>query len=180
MIYTAKQNILFNHKSLPFVWWIHPLEILPFKTFLMNFKLIRNRTIYSRLKELVLKYQSTVIRQNGIHLFGGLGFHPKYSFLNLFYFNSEQIQKKKNSKELFVFYGISLRCIKLKYVLMLISWFMAFKKNFTTLERLSRIHFSLKQWSCKIFLNGFILSYTGEKSFDLSKIRRSYNFFRWH
>ncbi|KAL2471404.1 Uncharacterized protein Adt_39540 [Abeliophyllum distichum] len=39
--------------------------------------LIANKTLKARSKELMLKYQSIVIQNHGIHILGGLGFHPR-------------------------------------------------------------------------------------------------------
>lgn len=57
--------------------------------------LIRNCPIYYRSKEIMLQYQSLVIKLYGIQIFGGLGFHLDYPFFNLFCINPSRIKKKK-------------------------------------------------------------------------------------
>ncbi|KAL2541639.1 putative reverse transcriptase domain [Abeliophyllum distichum] len=54
--------------------------------------LIANKTHKARSKKLMLKYQSLVIQNHGIHILGGLGFHPDYPFLNLFSFDPDRLQ----------------------------------------------------------------------------------------
>ncbi|KAL2499511.1 RNA-directed DNA polymerase [Abeliophyllum distichum] len=64
--------------------------------------LIANKTLKAQSKELILKYQSIVIQNRGIHILGGLGFHRDYPFLNLFSFDPNRLQWEF-SKEILCF-----------------------------------------------------------------------------
>ncbi|KAL2519014.1 putative reverse transcriptase domain [Abeliophyllum distichum] len=76
--------------------------------------LIKNKTLKARSKELMLKYQSLVIQKHGIHIFGGLGFHPDYPFLNLFFFNPDRLQWAF-SKEILCFLWYLLELHKIAF-----------------------------------------------------------------
>ncbi|KAL2471952.1 RT RNaseH 2 domain-containing protein [Abeliophyllum distichum] len=76
--------------------------------------LIKDKTLKARSRELVLKYQSLVIQKHGIHIFGGLGFHPDYPFLNLFFFNPDRLQWAF-SKEILCFLWYLLELHKIPF-----------------------------------------------------------------
>lgn len=56
--------------------------------------LIQDKTLHSRCKELMLKYQFIVNKQIGIETLGGLEFHPSYPFFTLFHMISHQAVSK--------------------------------------------------------------------------------------
>ncbi|KAL2524890.1 RNA-directed DNA polymerase [Abeliophyllum distichum] len=76
--------------------------------------LIKDKTLKARSRELMLKYQSLVIQKHGIHIFGGLGFHPDYPFLNLFFFNPDKLQWAF-SKEILCFLWYLLELHKIAF-----------------------------------------------------------------
>ncbi|KAL2491169.1 Uncharacterized protein Adt_26797 [Abeliophyllum distichum] len=84
----------FKQKQIPNSQLLRPPEIYPnIQKFPPEIHdLIANNTLKARSKGLMLKYQSLVIQNHGIHILGGLGFHPDYPFLNLFSFDFDRLQ----------------------------------------------------------------------------------------